>query len=68
MWGQDHPIDSIGILTTESTFKAKLDVVGIKEDGSEKKEWLFKSIQEYKELLVKYGYDATGVSNFVKPV
>ncbi len=68
MWGQAHKVDEIDILTTESTFKAKLNVTGVKEDGSEKKEWLFNSIDEYKELLVKYGYDAIGVSNFAKPV
>lgn len=68
MWGQPHKADEIDILTTESTFKAKLNVTGVKEDGSEKKEWMFKSIDEYKDLLVKYGYDVIGVSNFAKPV
>ena len=68
MWGQSHKVDEIDILTTESTFKAKLKVTGVKEDGSEKKEWLFKSIDKYKELLVKYGYDVIGVSNFAKPM
>ena len=38
MWGQDHKANEIDILTTESTFKAKLNVTGVKEDGSEKKE------------------------------
>lgn len=68
MWGQPHKVDEIDILTTESTFKAKLNVTGLKEDGSEKKEWLFGSIKEYKELLTKYGYDVIGVSNFAKPL
>ena len=67
MWGQPHKINEIDILTTESTFKAKLNVTGLKEDGSEKKEWLFGSIKEYKELLIKYGYDVIGISNFSKP-
>ena len=68
IWGQAHKVDDIDILTTESTFKAKLNVTGLKEDGSEKKEWLFQSIKEYKDLLIKYGYDVIGVANFAKPV
>ena len=68
MWGQAHKVDDIDILTTESTFKAKLNVTGLKEDGSEKKEWLFQSIKEYKDLLIKYGYDVIGIANFAKPV
>lgn len=68
MWGQPHKIDEIDILTTESTFKAKLNVTGLKEDGSEKKEWLFESTKEYKDLLIKYGYDVIGISNFAKPL
>jgi hypothetical protein len=68
MWGQPHKINEIDILTTESTFKAKLNVTGLKEDGSEKKEWLFESIKEYKELLIQYGYDVIGISNFAKPL
>ncbi|MDT8716993.1 hypothetical protein IAI10_10015 [Clostridium sp. 19966] len=68
MWGQEHKVSEIDILTTESTFKAKLNVIGVKDDGSEKKEWMFKSIDEYKDLLIKYGYDVIGISNFAKPV
>ena len=68
MWGQVHKIEDIDILTTESTFKAKLNVIGFKEDGSEKKAWLFDSIETYKERLVQYGYDAIGIANFAKPV
>ena len=66
--GTSYKVDDIDILTTESTFKAKLNVTGLKEEGSEKKEWLFQSIKEYKDLLIKYGYDVIGIANFAKPV
>jgi hypothetical protein len=52
MWRQAHKVEEIDILTTESTFKAKLNVTGVKEDGSEKKEWLFKSIDDIKKCLL----------------
>jgi len=67
LWGQTHKVKDIDIITTESTFKAKLNVTGIKDDGTEKKEWLFTSIDDYKDRLVKYGYDAIGIANFAKP-
>lgn len=68
IWGHVHHVEAIDILTTESTFKAKLNVTGFKEDGSEKKEWLFASIEDYKERLVRYGYDVIGIANFARPV
>jgi hypothetical protein len=68
MWGKSHAVDDIDLLITESTFKAKLNVTGLKKDGSEKKEWLFDSIHDYKNRLIKYGYDVIGISNFAKPI
>lgn len=68
MWGKSHAVDDIDLLITESTFKAKLNVTGLKEKGSEKKEWLFDSIDDYKNRLIKYGYDVIGISNFAKPI
>jgi len=68
MWGQVHRVEDIDLLITESTFKAKINVTGLKEDGSEIKEWLFSSIDDYKARLIKYGYDVIGISNFAMPV
>jgi ribosomal protein S15P/S13E len=68
MWGKSHAVEDIDLLITESTFKAKLNVTGVKEDGSEKKAWLFDSVDDYKNRLMKYGYDVIGISNFAKPI
>lgn len=68
MFGQWHDTDKIDILTTESTFKAKFEVVGLKPDGSEDKKWLFPSIDDYKSKLVEFGYDVIGIANIAKPV
>lgn len=68
MWGKIHRVEDIDLLITESTFKAKINVTGLKEDGSEIKEWLFSSIDDYKDRLIKYGYDVIGISNFAMPV
>ncbi|NHN34691.1 hypothetical protein [Paenibacillus agricola] len=68
IFGAWHDTDKIDILTTESTFKAKLEVVGLKPDGSEDKQWLFPSIADYKSKLIEYGYDAIGISNIAKPI
>ncbi len=67
MWGEKHKIKEIDLLITESTFKAKLNVV-LNKDGTEKKTWLFNSIDDYKERLIEYGYDAIGISNYAKPI
>lgn len=67
IWNQPHEIENIDLLITESTFKAKLNVTDEK-DGKEIKEWLFESIDDYKERLFKYGYDVIGISNFAKPI
>jgi hypothetical protein len=67
IFDQWHDTDQIDILTTESTFKAKLEVVGNKADGSEDKRWLFPSIEDYKSKLIQYGYDCIGISNIAKP-
>jgi hypothetical protein len=67
IFGTWHDTDKIDILTTESTFKAKLEVVGLKPDGSEDKNWIFPSISNYKSKLIKYGYDVIGISNIAKP-
>ncbi|SCW83429.1 hypothetical protein SAMN04487970_106124 [Paenibacillus tianmuensis] len=63
-----HETEKIDILATESTFKAKLEVVGKKPDASEDKRWLFPSISDYKSKLLDYGYDVIGISNVAKPV
>lgn len=63
-----HNTDQIDILTTESTFKAKLEVVGLKPNGTEDKRWLFPSIADYKSKLVEFGYDVIGIANIAKPV
>lgn len=68
IFGTWHDTDNIDILTTESTFKAKLEVVGLKPDGSEEKQWLFPSIADYKSKLIDYGYDVIGIANIAKPV
>ncbi len=68
IWGTTHYIKDIDLLITESTFKAKLNVIETNIDGSEKKEWLFSSIDDYKNRLMKYGYDVIGISNYAKPV
>ncbi|WDM22897.1 hypothetical protein [Paenibacillus polymyxa] len=68
IFGTWHDADKIDILTTESTFKAKLQVIGEKPDGLEEKAWLFPSIAVYQSKLIEYGYDAIGISNVAKPV
>lgn len=68
MFGQWHDTDKIDILTTESTFKAKLEVAGLKPNGSEDKTWLFPTIADYKSKLVEFGYDVIGIANIAKPV
>lgn len=68
IWGKIHAVEDIDLLITESTFKAKLNVTELKEDGLEKKEWLFSSIEDYKNRLITYGYDVIGISNFAKPI
>lgn len=68
IFGTWHDADKIDILTTESTFKAKLEVAGLKPDGSEDKKWLFPTIANYKSKLVEYGYDVIGIANIAKPV
>ncbi len=68
IWGTSHYIKDIDLLITESTFKAKLNVVETNDDGSEEKDWLFTSINDYKDRLMRYGYDAIGISNYAKPI
>lgn len=54
-------IEDIDIILTESCFKAKLE----KTKGLNP--WLFESVNEYSDLLDKYGYDYFGIANYSHP-
>lgn len=68
IFGAWHDTDKIDILATESTFKAKLEAVKTKSDGSEDKQWIFPSISDYTSKLIEYGYDVIGIANIAKPI
>lgn len=61
LWNNPIDIRKIDIIMTESCFKAKLEAS--KESESP---WLFSSIDEYMNLLKKYGHKYIGVANYAK--
>ncbi|WP_252187878.1 RNA dependent RNA polymerase [Anaeromonas frigoriresistens] len=66
IWGKEYSVNELDMIIPESMFKAKLEVVGRKEDGSDKKEWLFRNFQEYEGLRDFYGFNKLGVANYAK--
>lgn len=62
LWNNQVEVDDLDIILTESCFKAKQEA----EEGKNK--WLFESVEDYTELLKKYGHDYIGVANYVKSV
>ncbi|MFB4471806.1 hypothetical protein ACDI16_02410 [Oceanobacillus caeni] len=62
IWGNTIPVDGLDLILTESCFKAK------QEASSDKSNRLFESIDEYIELLKKYGHNYIGITDAIKPV
>ncbi|TCT16374.1 RNA-dependent RNA polymerase [Natranaerovirga pectinivora] len=62
IFGGVHNIDDLDIIATESCFKAKLQF----EDDGVTKKWLFNSLDEYYQLLDKYGFKKLGIANYAK--
>lgn len=61
IFGKTYDIMELDMILTESCFKAKL------EKTESMNPWLFENMQEYYDLLEKYGYDYFGIANYSHP-